>query len=226
MFDWFQAVPGRLYVVGTLLPLAAFVLLLVAGGIRSLCRPFRQEGGFASSVYWLCGGDTPLKTGAYVATASMFLAAVIGVAGLVMFLKDETTGAERAARWQERIHWIRLGPLNTASPPVWEKQRADRRQQRKADPTRSIPEPPTPPTALALELGYKIDHLTAVVFAMVTVVGTLIFIFSLGYMKDETQEKVEDHEVDKQTPVRGGLGATGHDPDGHHPAADASASHG
>ena len=67
MLDWFQAVPGRRYVVGTLLPLAAFVLLLVAGGIRALCRPFREHGGFASKLYWALGGDTPLKTGAYLA---------------------------------------------------------------------------------------------------------------------------------------------------------------
>ena len=38
-------------------------------------------------------------------------------------------------------------------------------------------------------------------FAMVTVIGTLIFVFSLGYMRDETKETVADHEVDRQTPV-------------------------
>ena len=168
MFDWFQAAPGRLYVVGTLLPLAAFALLLVAGGLRALCRPFRQQGGMAASVYWALGGDTPARGGAYLTTACMGLAAVIGFAGLVLFLNDHTTGAEHAARWGERTDWLRLGPLDSAAPPTWEKQR-------EADPSR-----PTPPTALALELGYKIDHLTAVVFAMVTVVGTLIFTDTLN----------------------------------------------
>src|SRR5262249_10581633 len=80
--------------------------------------------------------------------------------------------------------------------------------QREADATR-----PTPPTALALEIGYKIDHLTAVMFAMVTVIGTLIFIFSLGYMRDETQETVEDHEVDKQNAEL--KRAPQHDPHAH-----------
>jgi NADH-quinone oxidoreductase subunit L len=221
VLDWFQAAPGRLYVVGTLLPLAAFVMLLVAGGIRSLCRPFRQQGGFAASVYWAFGGDTPVRSGALLTVAFMGASAALGVVGLVTFLNDHPTeaehsenaghtdtpdGAPRAARWAERIDWIRLGPLDSAPPPAWEKQR-------EADPTR-----PTPPTALALELGYKIDHLTAVVFAMVTIIGTLIFVFSLGYMKDETKETVEDHEVDKQTPPRAPA-ADGH-AQASHPHAD------
>src|SRR5262249_42344787 len=46
-----------------------------------------------------------------------------------------------------------------------------------------------------LELGYRIDHLAAVMFAMVTFVATLIHVFALGYMADETQETVEDHQV-------------------------------
>ena len=180
MLDWFQTVPGRLYVVGTLLPLAAFALLLVGGGLRALCRPFRRAGGFTSSLYWVCGGDTPLKTGAYLATACMVCAAAIGVGGLVMFLNDASVGDARASRWSERTDWLRLGPLDTTALPTWEKER-------EVEPNR-----PTPPTALALEVGYKIDQLTAVVFAMVTVVGTLIFVFSLGYMRDETQKVVEE----------------------------------
>ena len=186
MLDWFHAIPGRLYVVGTVLPLLAFALLLAVGGIRSLCRPFRQRGGLAAAMYWAFGGDIPARAGAYLATVVMGTSAIIGVVGLVLFLNDHTTGPERATRWAERTDWIRLGPLDSAVPPVWERQH-------EADPTR-----PPPPTALALELGYKIDALTAVVFAMVTVIGTLIFIFSLGYMRDETKETVEDHEV--QTP--------------------------
>jgi NADH-quinone oxidoreductase subunit L len=207
VFDWIHTNPGRLYVIGTLLPLAGFALLLVVGGIRALCRPHRQHGGLATSVYWALGGDTPAKAGAYLATALMGVSAAIGVTGLVMFLNDHASGPEHAARWAERADWIRIGAMESASTPVWEKQR-------EADATR-----PTPPTALALELGYKIDHLTAVVFAMVTVISTLIFIFSIGYMHDETKEKVEDHEVDKQTPGRPSSAEDGHG--GHAPAEHA-----
>ncbi|MBM3982087.1 MAG: NADH-quinone oxidoreductase subunit L [Planctomycetes bacterium] len=212
MLDWFSSTPGRLYVVGTLLPLAAFALLLTAGGLRALCRPFRKQGGFAAKVYWTLGGDTPGRGGAYLATASMAAAAVLGAIGLVLVLGDHTTGAERTARWGERADWLRIGSLDSAAPPVWEKQR-------ETDPTRPAPGP-----ALALEVGYKIDQLTAVVFAMVTFIGTLIFVFSLGYMKDETKETVADHEVDNQrqptppAPLPEGKGETDtHDAhDAHH----------
>jgi NADH-quinone oxidoreductase subunit L len=187
VLDWTHANPGRLYVVAALLPLAAFALLLIAGGIRALCRPHRQQGGMAASLYWAFGGDAPAKGGAYLATACMATSAALAVTAVVLFLNDHTAGAEHASRWGERTDWIRIGPLDSAAPPEWERQH-------EADPTR-----PTPTTALALEVGYKIDQLTAVTFAMVTVVGTLIFVFSLGYMRDETRPTVEDHEVDRQT---------------------------
>ena len=190
---WFAEHPGRLYVVGALLPLVAFAQLLMAGGVRSLCRPFRERGGFAGRLYWMFGGDTPLKSGAYRATVAMALAAVFGIIGLANVLNDPTTGEQRAARWSERVDWLRLGPLDSAPPPVWAEQRA-------ADRTLPAPKP-----ALALELGYKIDHLTAVMFTMVTVIGTLIFVFSLGYMKDETQAVVSEEPLPPApSPEKGG----------------------
>ncbi|MDB5306155.1 MAG: nuoL 1 [Gemmataceae bacterium] len=191
MPDWFDATPGRLYVVATLLPLAAFVVMLGIGGVRCLCRPYRQVGGTASSVYWLLGGDRPLKTGAYWATGCMAAAAALAVTGLVLFLSDgyraDLSPEQRAARWGERVDWVRIGAADSAPPGEWENRGGDRRR--------------TPPgLSLALELGYRIDHLSALMFAMVTVIGTGIFVFSIGYMKDETDEVVEDHEVDAQTP--------------------------
>ena len=38
MVSWFINIPGRLYVLATLLPLAAFAVLLVAGLVRTLAR--------------------------------------------------------------------------------------------------------------------------------------------------------------------------------------------
>jgi NADH-quinone oxidoreductase subunit L len=187
MLNWFESAPGRLYVVATLLPLAAFAVLLAGGGVRALCRPFRRTGGFAESVYWVCGGDKPLKTGAVFATTCMALSAVLGVVGLVWYLADPSEGTISSERWAERTTWARLG-ADAPTPAEWERQRD-------ADPKR-----PTPSLASALEVGYKIDSLAAVMFAMVTVVSTLIFVFSIGYMKDEAEEKVEDHEVDRQRP--------------------------
>ena len=186
MLNWFEIAPGRLYVVATLLPLAAFALLLAAGLIRNLCRPYRQVGGTASSLYWLLGGDRPLTSGAYLATGCMGVSAVLAVVGLVWFDSESMT-AMSASRWAERVDWIRIGRQDTADPTEWAKRTPDANR-------------PEPGLALALEVGYRIDHLSALMFAMVTVIGTGIFVFSLGYMKDETKETVEDHEVDHQSP--------------------------
>jgi NADH-quinone oxidoreductase subunit L len=49
--------------------------------------------------------------------------------------------------------------------------------------------------APAIPLGYRIDALTAVAVSMVTVVGTLIVLFSIGYMNDERKTIVEDHAI-------------------------------
>jgi proton-translocating NADH-quinone oxidoreductase chain L len=46
-----------------------------------------------------------------------------------------------------------------------------------------------------LELGYYVDGLTVLMFVMVSFVATLIHIFSLGYMAEELQEVVEDHQA-------------------------------
>jgi NADH-quinone oxidoreductase subunit L len=183
----FDAAPGRIYVVATLLPLAAFAVLLVGGAVRAACRPYRRQNGLAGNVYWVCGGDQPLKTGAYLATGCMAAAAVLAIIGLVWFLQDPSEGSIRDSRWAERTDWVRIGP-DVPPPPEWD---------RRTTGTAARDNPPS--LALTLEVGYKIDHLTAVVFAMVTVISTLIFIFSLGYMRDETKETVEDHDVDKQS---------------------------
>src|SRR5207253_10911450 len=46
-----------------------------------------------------------------------------------------------------------------------------------------------------LQVGYRIDFLAAAMFVMVTFVGSLIHLFSIGYMSDELKTVVEDHEV-------------------------------
>jgi NADH-quinone oxidoreductase subunit L len=46
-----------------------------------------------------------------------------------------------------------------------------------------------------LNLGYRIDMLSALMFVMVTFIGTLIHIFSMGYMAEELGEHVADHHV-------------------------------
>lgn len=67
--------------------------------------------------------------------------------------------------WQESWAWFRAGP--------------------------SI----VPEFGTILSVGYFIDTLAAYLFTMVAVVSTLIFLFSLGYMREERDETVEDHEA-------------------------------
>ncbi|QDU22943.1 NADH-quinone oxidoreductase subunit L [Urbifossiella limnaea] len=198
MPEWFDTSPGRLYVVATLLPLLGCALLLLGGLARALCRPHRERGGAAGSLYWLLGGDRPLTTGAYLATALMGCATVLAVVGLVTFLGDvkkELKPAEMAARWSGRVDWIRVGNTDPGTPAEWDRSDSARLVRDGSDAA-----PPVPQAGRALELGYRIDHLTALMVAMVAVIGTLIFVFSLGYMRDETKPTVEDHEVDHQTP--------------------------
>ena len=62
-FD-FDSHPGNLYVIATLLPLASFLVLLLAGAVRAFLRSQRATGG----LYQLLGGDNPRRGAAYVAT--------------------------------------------------------------------------------------------------------------------------------------------------------------
>jgi hypothetical protein len=105
------------------------------------------------------------------------------VAGFVMHYQDEArhhaaheaaAASEEAAvaepdRWTGRLTWAFVG---------------DRPED---------PEHPAP--ASALQLGYHIDNLTAIMFVMVTFIATLIHVFSIGYMGDELAPVVEDHQV-------------------------------
>jgi NADH-quinone oxidoreductase subunit L len=109
------------------------------------------------------------RVGAGVVLAAFALSAVLAVLGLVWRIQDAPAHADRPHtldhRWAESVDWVRIGaPANDPRP------------------------------AVALEVGYRIDHLTAVLVAMVTVVGTLIVLFSTGYMAAELGD-VHDHEA-------------------------------
>jgi NADH-quinone oxidoreductase subunit L len=175
--------PGLLYVAATLLPLASFILLLLAGALRWAVRPVR-ETGLGGSLYRALGGDTPQRLGAYVATSAIGLAFVLCLIGSVLFDQDpghpassepvaeahpENHAGQHASshgveRWAGQITWSAL-------------------QYAEGQP------------AIKLTLGYRIDNLSVIMFLMVTLVATLIHIFSIGYMADELQPVVEDHQV-------------------------------
>jgi NADH-quinone oxidoreductase subunit L len=182
----FASKPGLLFVVATLLPLASFALILVAFAIRTALRS-SPEGSIGHQFYHATGGDVPSRWPAWLATGAIGLAFVFCAVGFVQFLKDhdrieeleeeahhakpadrkavEEEIKEREAHWTGSVDWIRLGASD------------DPRQ------------------GLVLQLGFRIDHLSALMFLMVTLIATLIHLFSIGYMAEEQQLHVEDHQV-------------------------------
>jgi NADH-quinone oxidoreductase subunit L len=161
--------PGLLYVAATLLPLLSFTILLLCGAVR-----------------WLPGqtaGRTPARWPAYVATAAIALSCVLSVTGFVLYASEHahhgatSAGEDRPAaapgeaplRWEGRLNWAWVGE----EPRDF-----------------GVPAPGT-----VLQLGYRIDMLSAIMFVMVTFIATLIHVFSMGYMADELAPVAEDHQV-------------------------------
>ncbi|MFO0850594.1 MAG: NADH-quinone oxidoreductase subunit L [Gemmataceae bacterium] len=144
MSDFFREHPGRWFVVAALLPLAAAVVLLVAGTARNLARSLGR--------HW----HLPPTLAGYLVLAAMVASAGCAIAGLLSFDPHGPADAERA-------DWVRVGAAKWSNS--------------------------------VLELGYHIDTLSAVLCTMVTVIGSLIVLFSVGYMRDEANPGIEDHEV-------------------------------
>jgi len=176
----FREHPGLIYVVATLLPLVSFLLLLLAGGVRAFCRA-RQDNAICAGIYRAMGGDQPSKIGAYIATGAIGLAFVCCLIGFISHASDLHHGdaghdhaksdsheaeGRHATRWSGSMEWARVG--------------FDKHDER---------------PATTLELGYKIDHLSSIMFLMVTFIATLIHLFSIGYMSDELAPMAEDHQV-------------------------------
>ncbi|TMQ33756.1 MAG: NADH-quinone oxidoreductase subunit L [Planctomycetota bacterium] len=180
--------PGLLYVAATLLPLASFVLLLLAGALRSVARPYRDQGGIGASLYETMGGDRPQRTGAYVATAAIGLAFVLSLVGFIYFVKDHGFGGHR-----EGAHAVAGGQGGgEAKPAEQEGAPAETRWANHLDFANIALHSGK---ATVLTLGYYIDSLSAIMFLMVTLIATLIHVFSIGYMSEELTPVVEDHQV-------------------------------
>src|SRR5262245_8144219 len=79
--------PGLLYVAATLLPLLSFLILLLAGAVRSASRP--RPGQPSSPLYELLGSGRPMKIGAYLATAAIAGSFLLSLAGFVKFTADQ-----------------------------------------------------------------------------------------------------------------------------------------
>jgi NADH-quinone oxidoreductase subunit L len=195
MFDLFSEQPGLLFVAATLLPLASFVIQLVLGGFRNYLRSLRKPDSDAPPT-----GDALGLTSAYIATGAMFIAFLLSLTGFIWLnvahaehaahskaaharhghshgegekadhehgdeAKHEET--ENGLPWAGSIEWAHVAPKGLAYPGV----------------------------GTVLRLGYYIDSLAALMFVMVTLIATLIHLYSIGYMGEELNPTVEDHQV-------------------------------
>jgi NADH-quinone oxidoreductase subunit L len=158
-----------MYVWATLLPLASFAVLLLAGMLRAFARPYRETR--VGRICWrILGGDAPGRVPAYLATFAIAAAFVLTLVGFVWFAVDHWTPARTAAsinRWESRTVWAQVGWMQS-----------------------DLLRP-----ASKIELGYKIDNLTTAMFLMVTFIATLIHVYSIAYMAPEMSPYVEDERV-------------------------------
>lgn len=176
---------GILYVIATLLPLASFVVLFLGG---------RRLG----------------KVGAYIATAAIAGGFVCSAIGLVAYMQNRPEHHHAAHSEGHDGHGMEPKEKDAHA----EKEHADKGHEEKAHDaghevkTAAADAPPWTgqiywawvgwsgdEPRMSLMLGYYIDGLAAIMFAMVTLIATLIHIFSMGYMSEELQEKVEDHQA-------------------------------
>jgi NADH-quinone oxidoreductase subunit L len=256
-FD-FRDHPGQLFVVATLLPLAAFLLILLASAIWAALRPY-QKNSAVRPLFDLFGGEDEDRPGrgrwaAYTATYAIAIAFLFSLSGAIQYFTSLGTdeAAERLARHTLAESRTKLGTdekpgavakLRDAEDKLAALKRGDpkpaaaelRKAEAEADEARDAVEKlegdakkaekdlttleakwdghfdwlrilhignvPVPGTAVdgasatALRLGFHIDALSVVMFLMVTFVATLIHIFSIGYMSEELQPTVEDHQV-------------------------------
>lgn len=159
--------PGLLYVTATVLPLVSFVLLFVGG------RRWGRWGAYLACAAII--GSFVLSVvgfGIYVQTAphhehSQTAAASQGAGHAHAGAHSPATETTRGIQppWSGSIYWAVVHYLGESEP------------------------------AAALRLGYYVDGLTVAMFLMITLVASSIHIYSLGYMAEEQEEWVEDHQA-------------------------------
>lgn len=189
--------PGLFFVIATLLPLLSFTLLLILAAVRWTLRPYAKSNRTINEVFQALGGEVTGRGPAFIALGAIALAFVCSAVGFVHYyieahdlhearhhveqsiaagkakendqeFKDDVHRLETLEkRWQDEIPWAHVAPTGLS----------DREK------------------GTMLHLGFRIDMLAAVMFVMVTFVATLIHLFSIGYMSEELQRTVEDHEV-------------------------------
>lgn len=198
--------PGLLFVAATLVPLAAFTLLLLAGGLRNFLRQYKHSEPWGR-IFQLLGGEVAGRGAAYVGLAGIVIAFFLSFSGACLYLGERSAFVHQEKRIAKELEEL---------PGLHGKANAQQKQQRQSleeelEDSRykfesrwagSAIWAAVRPSGLAdpsqgteLTVGYRIDSLSAAMFVMVTFIASLIHLFSIGYMSDELKLVVEDHEV-------------------------------
>ncbi len=206
--------PGWFFVVATLLPLLSFVLILLASALWCAGRAYRNTPGGAA-LFNLCGGEERGRTAAFVATGAIALAFVFSLVGCIRFSVQQHSFETAIKQHEKALHEF-AQKLKEAKGEAKEeleakakseKEKLEDQEKRWADARKTYWQGHfdwlrISPKGIAdadsgtvLQLGFKIDSLSAIMFVMVTFIATLIHVFSIGYMSDELQPEVEDHQV-------------------------------
>lgn len=203
----FSEQPGLLFVAATLLPLASFVLLLLAGGVRNFLRPYKSsEPG--CTLFNLFGGEVTGRGPAYVGVAAIVGAFFLSFSGACLYLGEHAAYEDNQAQLitkfnelpgehskkatdEQKVERKTLGDEISNSEANFKYRWSGKAIWASVQPERTNDKQ----HGTTLYVGFRIDSLSAVMFVMVTFVASLIHLFSAGYMSDELNLVVEDHEV-------------------------------
>ncbi|MCH7725788.1 MAG: NADH-quinone oxidoreductase subunit L, partial [Planctomycetes bacterium] len=171
-----SALPGLLgYAV--LLPLISFFLILVLETISRVTR----------------GGKSLGKAGGWIATGSILLSAIISFVCLIVWVNvNPPEGADHGPETVAHADQHAQEGQGTQGEGSHDKEKEDHGSAKVeagdyyvlgifGD--------------LRLTIGYYIDSLTVVMFCMVTLIATCIHFYAMGYMAEELDTEVTDHEV-------------------------------
>jgi NADH-quinone oxidoreductase subunit L len=214
VLELFGEHPGWYFVAATLVPLFSFVLILLASAMWCATRPFRDTPAGAA-LFNLFGGEERGRTPAYIATGAIALGFVFSLIGFILFTAQQSRFETEISKHEKTLHQLR-SQAETAKGEDKEKaeesleaeeHQLEQKEKRWADAREKMWQGnfdwlrirpagmSDPESGTALQLGFKIDSLSALMFVMVTFIATLIHLFSIGYMGDELQPEVEDHQV-------------------------------
>jgi len=98
--------PGLLFVAATLLPLASFVLILLAFAVKTAIRK-SPEGSSGAAIFQLLGGPAPGRVAAYVATGAIGLAFVLSFTGFVIYASGYSAHEAEVLKIEDQIIKLR-----------------------------------------------------------------------------------------------------------------------